>query len=110
MVRLFVSPWIEFQEVSAHCGHFGEFQVILAEVGILADIGFAFDIEENLKKKAKKRLSQERRVYGKGKKNEKEDKKMRDLRYRSVQWNEKDNKNKRKTNSLKLRRRMKDET
>lgn len=35
---------------------------------------------------------------------------MRDLRYRSVQWNEKDNKNKRKTNSLKLRRRMKDET
>ena len=62
MVRLFVSPRIEFQEVLAHCGHFGEFQVILA------DIGFAFDIEENLKKKAKKRLSQERRVYGKGKK------------------------------------------
>ena len=55
MVRLFVSPRIEFQEVLAHCGHSGEFQVILAEVGILADIGFAFDIEENLKKKKQRR-------------------------------------------------------
>lgn len=50
MERLFVAPQIEIQEVSAYFGHSGEFQVILAEVGILDGIGFAFDIEENKKK------------------------------------------------------------
>ena len=71
MERLFVSPQIEFREVSAIFGHSGEFQVILAKVGILAGIGFGFDTEENKNKKAKKRLSRERRVYGKEKKSRK---------------------------------------
>ena len=54
MVGIFVSPRIEFREVSAHFGHSSEFQVILAEVGILADMGFAFDIEKNKKIKQRR--------------------------------------------------------
>ena len=54
MVGIFVSPRIEFREVSAHYGHSSEFQVILAEVGILADMGFAFDIEKNKKIKQRR--------------------------------------------------------